>query len=228
MGVQDANVVHMALGTTMFTIALQSITSVVAHHKRGNVHWEVLKATLPGGVIGVILGVSTTSALPGHILQIIFAIFILISAGRLVLSKSAASDSNGEEPNKSKIFMATGSGLIGFFASFIGAGGGVFTVPFLHWCGLITRKCVGTSNANGFPISLTGAITYAITGFAAIGYSATHIGYIHLPTFGLLAISGMIAAPIGARLAHVVPAKIIKTIFAGLVAIIATKMLIGI
>ena len=97
MGVQDVNVVHMALGTTMFTIALQSITSVVAHHKRGNVHWEVLKATLPGGVIGVILGVSTTSALPGHILQIIFAIFILISAGRLVLSKTAASDSNGRE-----------------------------------------------------------------------------------------------------------------------------------
>ena len=89
------------------------------------------------------------------------------------------------------------------------------------------RKCVGTSNANGLPIALIGAMTYAATGYAEIGYSATHFGYIHYATFELLAISGIIAAPMGAKLAHVVSPKIIKYSFAALVSVIAAKMLMG-
>ena len=228
LGTPETIVVHTALGTAMLAISMQSVTSVIAHQRRGNVHWQTLKATLPGGMIGVVLGVSFTSTLPGDVLKVIFAVFILSSATRLVFSKTKASDGDGEDPTKGVLVLTAGSGAIGFFASFIGAGGGVFAVPFLHWCGLVMRKCVGTSNANGLPISLMGALTYAATGYTEVGYSASHFGYIDLPTFGLLAISGMIAAPIGAKLAHVVPAKVIKTVFAILVVIIATKMLVGI
>ncbi|NQV98155.1 MAG: sulfite exporter TauE/SafE family protein [Rhodospirillales bacterium] len=227
LGVADQVVVHTALGTAMLAISLQSVTSAIAHHRRGNVHWRVLKVTIPGGIAGVVLGVSLTTTLPGDMLRVIFALFILVSAGRLVFARTKASDGDGEDPTKGPLILALGSGAIGFFASFIGAGGGVFAVPFFHWCGMVTRKCVGTSNANGLPISLAGALTYAATGYTEIGTSASHFGYIHLPTFALLAISGMIAAPLGAKLAHVVPARVIKTIFAVLVVVIATKMLVG-
>lgn len=195
LGVTDDIVVHMALGTTMLAIATQSVSSVIAHHRRGNVDWSVLKATLPGGVIGVILGVSFASTLSGSILQIIFASFILFSAARMLFSKSRAAEDDVEHVDKSPLFLASGSAMIGFFASFIGAGGGVFAVPFLNWCGLVMRKAVGTSNANGLPISLAGALTYALAGYQEIGYSATHFGYIHLPLFVLLAVSGVISAP---------------------------------
>jgi len=227
LGVAPESVVHTALGTTMLAIGLQSVTSVIAHNKRGNVDWQVLRTTLPGGVVGIILGVSFTSILSGDVLRIIFALFILFSAGRLVFDKSkvAAHDVGGN--TKGKGVLAAGSCAIGFLASFIGAGGGVFAVPFLNWCGLQMRRCVGTSNANGLPIALTGALTYGVTGYAAIGYSQIQVGYIHLPTFVVLAISGMIAAPLGARLANVVSAKIIKWFFAILVVVIATQMIVG-
>lgn len=227
MGVADVNVVHTALGTAMLAISVQSVTSVIAHNRRGNVHWQALKATMPGGIVGVMLGVTFTSALPGNILRVIFALFILFSAARLVFGTSRAADGDGEHPTKGTLTLAAGSACIGFFASFIGAGGGVFSVPFLHWCGLVMRKAVGTSNANGLPISLTGALTYALTGYWEIGMSASHFGFIHLPTFGLLALSGMVAAPLGAKLAHTVPAKLVKSLFAVLVVVIATRMLIG-
>lgn len=227
LGVAPETVVHTALGTTMLAIACQSVTSVIAHNKRGNVDWQVLRTTLPGGVIGIILGVSFTSTLSGDVLRVIFALFILLSASRLIFDKSKTSSEVIVGGTKAKSILAIGSAIIGFLASFIGAGGGVFAVPFLNWCGLQMRRCVGTSNANGLPIALTGALTYGVTGYNAIGYSDLQIGYIHLPTFALLAISGMIAAPFGARLAHIVSAKIIKWVFAILVVIIATKMLIG-
>lgn len=228
LGVPHEIAVHTALGTAMLAISVQSVSSVIAHHRRGNVHWETLKATLPGGVLGVILGVSVTSTLPGDVLRIIFALFILFSAARLLFSKQKTQSEENEAPLKSKPVLASGSAAIGFFASFIGAGGGVFAVPFLHWSGLVMRKCVGTSNANGLPISLAGALTYAATGYMEIGASATHFGYIDFTTFGLLAISGLIAAPVGAKLAHIVPAQVIKILFAILVAIIAVKMLVGV
>lgn len=49
----DADVImHMALGTSLATIIVTSISSVMAHHKRGAVLWSVFCNLAPGLMIG--------------------------------------------------------------------------------------------------------------------------------------------------------------------------------
>ena len=49
----DPNVLmHMAVGTSLATIIVTSISSVMAHHKRGAVLWAVFKNLAPGLVLG--------------------------------------------------------------------------------------------------------------------------------------------------------------------------------
>ena len=69
-----AVIMHMALGTSLATIIVTSISSVMAHHKRGAVLWQVFRNLAPGLVIGSFLGAGIADLLSGQNLQIIIGI----------------------------------------------------------------------------------------------------------------------------------------------------------
>ena len=48
MGYDPNVIMHMALGTSLATIMVTSISSVMAHHKKGAVLWGVFKNLAPG------------------------------------------------------------------------------------------------------------------------------------------------------------------------------------
>ena len=49
----DPNVImHIAVGTSLATIIVTSISSVIAHHKKGAVLWQVFRNLVPGLVLG--------------------------------------------------------------------------------------------------------------------------------------------------------------------------------
>lgn len=74
----DANVVmHLALGTSLATIIVTSISSLMAHHKNGAVLWPVFKNLAPGLVLGAFLGAGVAGLLSSNKLQLIVGIFAL-------------------------------------------------------------------------------------------------------------------------------------------------------
>ena len=46
------NVMHLALGTSLATIIITSISSLMAHNKKGAVLWPVFKNLTPGIALG--------------------------------------------------------------------------------------------------------------------------------------------------------------------------------
>ena len=44
----EAHIMHLALGTSLASIALTSISSARAHHLRDNVNWTIIKKITPG------------------------------------------------------------------------------------------------------------------------------------------------------------------------------------
>ena len=68
-GFPEASIVHLAIGTSFATIVITSISSVLAHHKLGNVNWSVVKAMTPGLIIGVVfvaLGLKKVGSCPSQ------------------------------------------------------------------------------------------------------------------------------------------------------------------
>lgn len=45
-------IMHIAVGTSLATIIVTSISSVTAHHKKGAVLWQVFRNLAPGLVLG--------------------------------------------------------------------------------------------------------------------------------------------------------------------------------
>ena len=51
-GFPQAQVVHMALGTSMAAIVLTSVSSLRAHHAHGAVRWDIVRLITPGILLG--------------------------------------------------------------------------------------------------------------------------------------------------------------------------------
>lgn len=228
MDVPADQVMRTALATSMAVVAATSVSSVLAHHRRGNVDWASVKVLASVSILGVAAGVLLASVTPDRALQVVFGCFMIIAALRMAhgaWKAGSAAEPEVETP-RSRLILATGGGLIGFSASFIGGGGGVFMVPFLHWCGLITKRAVGTSTAAGLPVAVAGAAVFIAAGWSEAQVPGV-IGYLHLPALLCVGLGGLVAAPLGARLAAKLPARLVRAAFAVVVSVIAVKMLVS-
>jgi uncharacterized membrane protein YfcA len=203
----------------MFT----SVSSFLAHHKRGAVHWDIVKKIVLGILTGTFLGSFIASLLSTDFLKIFFVIFLYFVATQLLLNKKPKP--GREIPGIIGMFI-TGN-VIGVFSSLVGIGGGTLSVPFMLWCNINAHHAIGTSAAIGLPIAVAGTVGYIINGWNAPNLPAYSLGYVYLPAlFGIAAIS-VLTAPLGVRLAHSLPVDRLKRIFAILLYIVATKMLLS-
>lgn len=223
-GVPQNEAIHIALATSMAAIVINSISALITHHKRGNVQWGLFKKIILFSIIGSCIGALTASITSGRFLESIFGIFMLVTA-IYMLARKSVTDSIDTIPNLSLPTIATGGFSIGFVASIIGTGGGILMVPFLHALKIKMRYAVGTSTLIGLPVAIIGALTYIISGWLQLPPSNITIGYLHWPAFLAFSLAGIICAPFGAKLATILPTKILQRCFAGLMIIIGLKMI---
>jgi uncharacterized protein len=214
--------IKMAIATSMATIIFTSISSVRAHHKRGMVRWDIVKGLAPGIVGGsMIASLGVFAMLKGSWLAIFFGLFVGFSATQMFLDKKPAP--TRQMPGTDGKLAA--GGVIGFLSGLVGAGGGFISVPFMSWCNVPIHNAVATSAALGFPIALANAIGYAVSGQSMQGLPEGSFGYIWLPALGVIAVSSVVMAPVGAKVAHSLDVKRLKRVFACVLYVLAAYML---
>ena len=118
--------------------------------------------------------------------------------------------------------------IIGVFSSLVGIGGGVLSVPFMIASNISVHHAIGTSAAIGFPIAIAGTIGYIYNGWSIQGLPEFSIGYVYLPALLGIVITSVLTAPLGVRLAHSLPVDRLKRVFAVLLLVVGTRMLISI
>lgn len=208
-GMDPAILVHLAVGTSLATIVFTSISSVRAHHKRGAVRWDLFWQLTPGIVVGALLGAVVADWMPSLVLRRFFALFEWFVAVQLLLN--TRTNPHRDVPGRIGLFAA--GNIIGTVSSIVGIGGGTLTVPFLVWCNVAMKKAVATSSACGLPIAIAGAVGFVLLGRSSTSGQEWSFGYLYLPAlFGIVA-SSVVFAPVGARLAHSLPADKLKRLF---------------
>ncbi|MEM5530026.1 sulfite exporter TauE/SafE family protein [Gammaproteobacteria bacterium AS21] len=212
---------HAAVATSLATIVITSISSVIAHHKKGAVQWQLFKPLTLGILLGAIIGVNTAALLSGAILQLIFGCFALLVAMQMAFGFKP----NTGQGSTSTITLASAGTFIGWASAIFGIGGGTLTVPFLTWKNIQMQKAVATAAACGLPIALSGALTNIYVGWDSQLMPPWSIGYIYLPAFVGIIITSTIFAKLGAKLAHSLPADKLKKIFAIFLFFVAVRLL---
>lgn len=236
MGYSPDVIMHLALGTSLATIIVTSISSLMAHNKKGSVMWPVFKNLAPGMALGCFFGAGVAGLISGIHLQIIVGIFLLWVAYRMFAkakNQTAASTSNTADqdtrfneialPSTPKQLAA--GGVIGIASAIFGIGGGSLTVPYLTRYGVVMQKAVGTSAACGLPIAIAGALGFMFFGMQQKIDVPNTIGFVHIYAFLGISVMSFFTAKLGAKVAHILSPAMLKKCFAVLLTIVGCYFL---
>ena len=222
-GVSIDVLMHVAIGTSLATIVVTSLSSIRAHHKHQAIDWSVVRIITIGLFIGGLIGAVIAKLIPGEDLKFIFSIFMFLIAAQMYFGNTTKA--HRTLPNKPGMIIA-GTG-IGTIASLMGVGGGSMSVPFFTWCNMSIRKAVATSSAVGFPIAIAGTIGFILTGWSVTDLPVLSFGYVNLPAFFSIVVASVLSAPLGAWIAHRISPIILKRIFAGFLLILGIRMILS-
>lgn len=213
---------QLAIGTSLATIIITSVSSALAHHRLGNVSWPVVKALAPGIAVGVFLGGQVAGRMSGQLLQLLFGCFGVLVALQMA---SGFKPAPGRGVPGAPVMFSVGT-LFGALSGLFGIGGGSLTVPFLHWCNLTMQRAVAASAACGVPIAVFGALSYLVAGWGRDTLPDWSTGFIYWPA--LLGL-GLTAAPMtrfGARAAQHLPSARLRQLFAVFLLLVSIQFIV--
>lgn len=213
---------HVAIATSLATIILTSARSVMAHHQRGAVDWQIIRTWAPWIVIGAIAGQLVAGELSARALKGFFGAMAYLLAAQLFFGRPEWNLADDMPGGARRAGLGTGVGML---SALMGIGGGTFGVSLMTVCGRAIHQAVATAAGFGIAIGLPSAITAIFVGWGADGLPPFSFGYVNVAAFALISIFTVTMAPVGARLAHSLDAQLLKRLFAILLAIVATKML---
>jgi uncharacterized membrane protein YfcA len=214
-------IMHVAAGTSLAIMIFNSLASLRAHFRIGEILWPVFNYLWPGVVAGVIVGAVIADFIPNHWLKILFGLFLLFIVLKMLTDIHVIE--HIERVPRAWLNRLI-SFLIGLKSGLLGVGGGILIIPYLTYRGVAIRKIAAVSNLCTLSVALTGTIMFIIIGLdeMRVPYST---GYVYWPAVLWAAIPSIFVAPLGAKLNYILPIMHLKYVFIVVLLLTAIKML---
>jgi uncharacterized membrane protein YfcA len=223
MGLPTDLAIKLAFGTSLLVILPLAASGAWRHSLKGAVRWRAAFIMGGCGLVFALGGATLAAHLPGNALKLAFGAVILLSAVRMLTARASP---EGAKPRENPWLWVAWAIPIGFIAGIFGIGGGIVIIPVTVLAlRFRMHNAVGTSLAIMLFTSAGGAIGYLVNGIGVAGLPDYSIGYINLPAWGLLAVTSVGMAQLGAIAAHKLPAQWLKYIFIAVMFYMGLKML---
>lgn len=222
VGVSASSAMSIATGTSLVIIIATSISSVRAHHQKGNTDLSLLKLWAPFIVFGAIVGAALSSRLGGVFASVVFGLIsILVAMNMLIRANAKALYS--QLPHKAlQMFYGFITGVISVV---MGIGGGALGVPILSAYNFPTHRAVGTSAAFGLIIAVPGVLFTLLLAPKLADAPVGTFGYINIIGVALIMPLSVLMAPLGVYLGSKLNGAMLKRVFALFLCISGIRML---
>ena len=222
-GVSASSAMAIATATSLATIVPTAISSVRAHHRKGNVDVELLKFWGLIILFAAVLGSLLATTVSGNFLTWMFGILaVLVSLNMLFRAKAPALFP--QLPGKpGQALMATS---VGGLSVMVGIGGGTIGVPLLTSFNVAAHRAVGTAAAFGLLIALPGVLTLVVVGETPLDAPVGTWRLVNFPAFAFIIPLTILFAPIGAKIGAKLNAAQLKKAFAVALFVTGVRMLI--
>jgi len=221
-GIEQAYLMHLAVGTSFGIIIPTSVVSVLTHHQHKAVDFSIVKGYGFFVAAGVILGTILAASLKTKPLILFFSIVVFILAFYLLFLKEK--EENMEI--KMGLLAKAISGVIsGFISAPMGIGGAVMNVPILKFFGYPINKAIGSAAAIGFVIALFGAVGFLISGSYLKVNLPFSVGFLNIPAFLIFFPITAIMARLGAKASHRINKKRMTKYFGLFLIVIGARFL---
>ncbi len=219
ISVQDYRM-QIAIATTATASALLGISATRIQWKSRNIDFSAFKKIVPGLLVGTLLAITLLNIIPSAYLKKLFGGVVIAVALWLGFYRQ---EQDTKVWSLSSFYNRIATTLIGLLWFLLGIA--VFTVPYLHKCGIDLRRSIGSSTLTSTVFSATAAILLITTGVFQIGLSTRYLGYVSLPLLAIVVIPSAIAAHWGSKLSVKLPKRYLKIIYAGLLCVVGILML---
>ncbi len=221
-GIEDAQSLKTAIGTSLAVIIVTSVRSLATHHRAGHVDANMLRAWAPWIAIGAAAGGALAKWAPVELLTVIFSGGAFYIAGRRLFGgkKKPASQPSllGE---RMKVLLGAGTG---FFSSLMGIGGGAVGIMVMTLAGRSMHQAIATSAGFGVAVAAPGVLGFILSGWSTAGLPPGSLGFVNGPAFLAMALMAAVAAPLGATLSHRVRGDLLSKLFGAYVLIAAIAL----
>ncbi len=210
LGVDAAIRMHVAVATSLATIVPTSISSARAHHQRQSVDVDIVRQWAVFVLVGALLGAWIAAQVHSRVLALVFATLALLVAVKMVLFPESRNLTDAVPRGPLVKVIPT---AIGCFSSMMGIGGGTFSVMTLTLFNTPIHRAVGTAALFGLVISVPATFGFILAGWGDVRVPPGSLGYVSLIGFACIAPATVLAAPLGARLAHGFSARRLSMLF---------------
>lgn len=203
---------RLAHGTSLGAAVPIAIASLLTYLAHGNIDWPVALFLSIGAIGGAVIGTHLLRVVPKNVLIMVFAITVLATATRLLLSSE--SDGRTDLTAAMAVLLVLVGVVAGTLAGMLGIGGGVILVPaMVVLLGMVPVVAKGTSVAVIVPTSIMGTIRNRKHANVDIR-AATIIGLV-----------GAAAAAVGGTIANGLSDQVSNIMFAVLLVFVAITQL---
>jgi hypothetical protein len=218
-----------AVGTSLLVIVFAGLSATIGYSRHKLVFFKVglllAVATVPGSIVGAFL----TSILPGAALGLIFGIFLIVVAIRMILSNNLLRPKKPDAPeskviwsepevlaDKRRFLVAFGLCFFGGLVSaLLGIGGGLVFVPILSLVLLLPiHVAVATSMFTMVFTSLAGVVQHWTLGNVNLEYGL------------LLAVGALVGAQVGAWACKRVSGEKLQVVFTVALILLSLQMIL--
>jgi uncharacterized membrane protein YfcA len=214
---------QLCIGTSLAIIAPTSLRAYLAHKKKGAVIPSVMRTWLLPAVIGVVIGSVIASFAPSQVFKICFVVFTAFIAAKMLFAGDRWNLST-ELPGRA--LLAVYGFVTGLFSSLVGVSGGALSNAVLTLYGLPMQRAVAISAGIGVPITIVGAIGYAIAGWPHIAQlPPLSFGFVSVIGFVLMAPVSSYTTSYGVRLAHWLPRRQLEIGFGIFLLLVSVRFL---
>lgn len=198
----------VATGSVHIAEIFTTGASGLSHWRMGNVNMKLFKALIIPGIIGGLAGVFLITSIDGDLIRPWVSAYLLFM-GVFIFFKAFKRTYFRSRVNSKKL---TPLALAGGFVDSTGGGGwGSVVTANLLGSGHEPRKTIGSVNAAEFFITIVTGFTFALI-----------IGFNHWEIVAGLIISGMIMAPISAKILSKFPIRPLMAFVGSLIIILST------
>jgi uncharacterized membrane protein YfcA len=223
LGVPEEVRMQLCIGTSFAIIVPTTIRSYLAHRARDEGIREVVRLWAAPAVVGVAMGALLAAFAPAIVFKIAFVAIVSFIAVKLLFGRDSWRLGDDLPGRPAMTFYGF---LIGLCSSLMGVSGGSLSNLVLMLYGKSIHNAVAISAGLGVPISIAGAVGYALAG---LRYQALlpplSVGFVSIIGLVLMAPVSSFVAVYGARLAHALSRRRLEVAFGLFLLAVALRLL---
>lgn len=220
IGVDDAVLMHLCVGTSLAVIMPTSLRSFFSHKAKGAVDMDIIRSMVLPVVAGVVIGTLVARYANSTILTAIWVGAATMMSLKMFFGRESWKLGDDIPGNPGRALYGL---FIGTISTLMSIGGGAFVTMMMTLYGRPIHQAVGTSSGFGPMIAIPGTLGFVWAGWGVAGVPPGSLGYVSLLSAAIIVPVSVLAAPLGVRMAHGISRRKLELFFATFLGLVALR-----